>query len=301
MIEFLKNLWLETITPTIRASWDRSRQNAEDIISAIRNKEAKEDISINNPQDITDSIVEAQNATTEAIKNIPTIDVPKTDLSVLERGLDDLKQAVLSKDMSVNIGKTIVDVKGVIKAIEKLEKNLPKMEKQEVVDYTLMLDEIMTILEKPKDNSELVKVQELLKPLSKTEDIAALSQYLQVLIDKESPEFPELKFSKEGRLKVEVDRVGGGGGGGLTQAESEALQAVATEAKQDEMIGNYATQIVEVGSVTYVGKAPMGSATSEAVWQVKKIDETSGLVITWADGDSSFTNVFDNHLTLTYL
>lgn len=53
-------------------------------------------------------------------------------------------------------------------------------------------------------------------------------------------------------------------------------------------------------NVTYVGKATVGSSTASAVWQIKKIDETTGLVITWADGDTSFNNVWDNRVSLSY-
>lgn len=56
-------------------------------------------------------------------------------------------------------------------------------------------------------------------------------------------------------------------------------------------------------NVTYIGKAALtGSAiaTSSAVWQVQKIDETTGMIITWADGDASFNNIWDNRASLTY-
>jgi len=56
-------------------------------------------------------------------------------------------------------------------------------------------------------------------------------------------------------------------------------------------------------NVTYVGKAVLtGSAiaTSSAVWQIQKIDETTGMIITWADGDASFNNIWDNRASLTY-
>ncbi len=53
-------------------------------------------------------------------------------------------------------------------------------------------------------------------------------------------------------------------------------------------------------NVTYVGKAAIGSAVASAVWQVQKIDETSGMVITWADGNASFDNVWNNRASLTY-
>lgn len=74
---------------------------------------------------------------------------------------------------------------------------------------------------------------------------------------------------------------------------------LATEAKQDAIIGNYALKLDDTTTtnVTYVGKAAVGSATSSAVWQMKKIDESSGMTITWADGDANFDNVWDNRAT----
>ncbi len=49
-------------------------------------------------------------------------------------------------------------------------------------------------------------------------------------------------------------------------------------------------------NVTYVGKAAIGSATSSAVWQIQKIDETSGMVITWG-GTGAFDQVWNNRAT----
>lgn len=70
--------------------------------------------------------------------------------------------------------------------------------------------------------------------------------------------------------------------------------------KQDALIGNYALKMVEVGSVIYLGKAQTSTLTSEPKWQIKKIDQTTGIVITWADGNDLFDNVFDDYLTLSY-
>lgn len=47
----------------------------------------------------------------------------------------------------------------------------------------------------------------------------------------------------------------------------------------------------------YIGDAPRGSATSDPYWRIKKIDETNGLVISWADDNSEFDNVWDNRTT----
>ena len=45
-----------------------------------------------------------------------------------------------------------------------------------------------------------------------------------------------------------------------------------------------------------VGHAVIGSATSAASWRIKRLDESGDpeLIIKWADGDSSFDNIWDN-------
>ena len=66
---------------------------------------------------------------------------------------------------------------------------------------------------------------------------------------------------------------------------------------------NYAIIIQENSgdvNISYIGIAPIGSATSAAVWQIKELDETTGAVITWCDGNDSFDNIWDNREGLTY-
>ena len=63
----------------------------------------------------------------------------------------------------------------------------------------------------------------------------------------------------------------------------------------------YTTRIDEASAtVTYIGDAAIGSATSGALWRIKKIDTTSGTSITFADGDGNFNNIWDNRAALTY-
>ena len=59
-------------------------------------------------------------------------------------------------------------------------------------------------------------------------------------------------------------------------------------------------RIVTAGAIQYVGNAITGSSTASPVWSVKKIDQTVGTVVTWADGNSNNDNIFDNYLTLSY-
>lgn len=61
-----------------------------------------------------------------------------------------------------------------------------------------------------------------------------------------------------------------------------------------------ATKVTVSGSITYVGYAAPGSAQSSAVWQAFKVDETTGTVVTWADGNANFDNVATDLTALTY-
>lgn len=63
---------------------------------------------------------------------------------------------------------------------------------------------------------------------------------------------------------------------------------------------NMAIKVTESGTTTYVGKAAPGASQSSSVWQCMKIDESSGTVVTFADGDSDFDNVATDLTALTY-
>lgn len=69
---------------------------------------------------------------------------------------------------------------------------------------------------------------------------------------------------------------------------------------QRENADNLSMKITVVGTVTYIGVAAPGTAQSTAKWQCQKIDETTGVIITWADGNSEFDNVATDLTALTY-
>lgn len=87
-----------------------------------------------------------------------------------------------------------------------------------------------------------------------------------------------------------------------TMSDTDDLLIYYDDAEATQLVEGpeYATRLATSGSVTYVGKAAIGSSSASSVWQIKKIDETSGTVITWADGNSSFDNIWDNRASLTY-
>lgn len=54
-------------------------------------------------------------------------------------------------------------------------------------------------------------------------------------------------------------------------------------------------------TVTYIGKANPGVATSASLWSIKKIDSTSNpTTIKYANSDNSFDKIWDNRATYTY-
>ena len=62
-----------------------------------------------------------------------------------------------------------------------------------------------------------------------------------------------------------------------------------------------ALQLDAVGTTTYIGEALPGTVTSAALWRIKRMVETGpDIVITWADGDANFNNVWDDRAGLSY-
>lgn len=52
--------------------------------------------------------------------------------------------------------------------------------------------------------------------------------------------------------------------------------------------------------IEYVGVAQPGSLTSLALWQIRRVDCTTGTVVLYADGDANYNNIFDDRESLTY-
>lgn len=66
--------------------------------------------------------------------------------------------------------------------------------------------------------------------------------------------------------------------------------------------GNMALRVAQDSvdsTINYVGKAQIGSAESAEVWQIIKVDGDGNC--TWADGDDSFDNIWDDRESLSYL
>jgi hypothetical protein len=53
-------------------------------------------------------------------------------------------------------------------------------------------------------------------------------------------------------------------------------------------------------NLEYIGEASPGTLSSAALWRIKRIDNSNGITIQWADGNASFDNVWDNRESLSY-
>lgn len=53
-------------------------------------------------------------------------------------------------------------------------------------------------------------------------------------------------------------------------------------------------------TLSYIGKAIPGSLTSAPLWQIKRLDETTGMITTFADGNAEFDNIWDDRASLSY-
>lgn len=82
------------------------------------------------------------------------------------------------------------------------------------------------------------------------------------------------------------------------KATESGIQSILT--KITTLTEKLTIRVAENGTVTYVGEAIIGALTREAVWRIKRIDETSGVIILWADGNENFDNIWDNYASLIY-
>lgn len=65
----------------------------------------------------------------------------------------------------------------------------------------------------------------------------------------------------------------------------------------------YAKRVDFVGdSIIYSGVAPVGSVNADPVWKISRttLGNDGDVTVEWADGNSLYDNVWNDHLTLSY-
>lgn len=103
----------------------------------------------------------------------------------------------------------------------------------------------------------------------------------------------DTEFSEQTILNRSYDR-------GTSALGTENLSYDGSGNLQRDISKNVATKITTSGNITYIAKATIGSLQSAAVWQAKSVDSTTGVIITWADGNANFDNIATDLTALTY-
>ena len=207
-----------------------------------------------------------------------------------------------------------IDFTAITNSIESLPSLIAK-ESQEQIDYTIQLDDLKTgidslqkvvkklkletTVEAPVVNVEKPDLEPIDKELKKvTSAVKGIKLPKTDLTKLEKEQLKQTKLLKEIR-----DTPGGGGSGGggkiyATNTDNELIvdATVNVSASVDEAVGIDDTT---TANTLYVGKATIATATSSALWKVSKLDESTGL-LTWADGDDNYDNVWDNRASLSY-
>lgn len=89
----------------------------------------------------------------------------------------------------------------------------------------------------------------------------------------------------------------------VSQLNSMKTTLESIDAKTASSSTVYLTKIdnTTTANVIYIGKALPGSTGAQNVWQIKKLDtSTLALDKTWADGNDSFDNIWNNRASLSY-
>lgn len=260
LIQFIRSLWQNTIAPTIESFNAKNKENSGAIVESIN---SKKDISVNNTTDISNPIVESiKGIKIPEPKEFPEFpeqkdysEALKLISSTIIEEVGKLNPEVIVNNDFENVEKLLEtgnDKTAILKALEEVKEKIEIPQ-----DYSNFLKEISSKI-KGVDTS---KIETILESVVKTDDVAQLTKYLNILIKK--PIFDLQPFLDEnGRLPVAVDKFGGGGGGGgTTNLYNKAGQQVnpATEDKQDDII----EQVSPLTNFEGGGKVSVGTTAVE--------------------------------------
>lgn len=252
---------------------DEADKKQKEILSDEHSEEKEEEKMKNDEKHDTllEKIEESSEKMVQAIKEIPEYpefpEIPAVQIPDHTEEQRKWKDEILH---ALKFEFPEVDMSPVVSAIENIR--FPDITIPAQKDYSRLLEEIKKTIPKGADMTGVITAIQAIPKFQIPEDLI-----------------------KNGRIKVEVDRVSlGGGSGGNGLATEETLQALV------DASGEYSIRVIFIGTDIYVGKALVGSIIGSSIWQVKKIDAASDIVVTWADGNANFDNVFTNPSALTY-
>lgn len=257
-------------------------------------------------------VVEAVNALNNTIESQEKVDLTEIT-TLLNAVLNEAKQIPKShKDIEIpkpiDNTKQLQSLESAIKAVDKSIKAQKLIAEAPVVN----VPETVINVEKP----DLSPIEKELQA-SRTELVAAVKD---IVIPETDVTTVEKELKKLNKLFNEfLDSVPGGGGGGAPRATPYSDSNDVPTFVELESDGSIPVTVVAGGSgsvanannifmredsgdsnIIYVGEAANGTATSAAEWKVTKLDTTYVLDVTYADGNLSYDNIWDNRESLSY-
>ena len=142
------------------------------------------------------------------------------------------------------------------------------------VDYLKNVEKLLKELKQEQSKHDDVDIERILKELQKPKNAIAVR-----LTKKDEDEFYNAILSVIS---------GGGGGGNVTNTLVEKNFAVRVQDDAGD------------SNIQYIGNADIGSLTNKPVWQIMKVDKTTGTIITWADGNDNFDNIYNDRESINY-
>jgi hypothetical protein len=263
---------------------------------------------------------------TEVINQLKSISTPDVDKVVV--ALSKLDQDVL--DSRIDLKPLLEAMNGVKRELSLIPKShAPQIEQKDSIkvsnlddvklDTTELIKAVKALDLKVDVKAPVVNVEKTnLKPLQDVmlDLLKAINKQKPV----EIPKFPEVPKTDLAKVEKKLDqsnkhlkeiaekRFGSGGGGGgngtpYINAGGNAVNVTLDQGAVPTASVALAVRIDDTttANTTYIGKAPVGSAEGAAVWQIARLDTSSGLTKTWASGDSLYNNVWsDRATTITY-
>lgn len=207
-------------------------------------------------------------------------------LKGFKESVDELKEAIGALPDTVKVE----DIDGIVDAIREIELKSPDviLPKTKEVDVITIAAQIITAI-----NSLGAKI-EANKPDPQGQKPLDYVPYRRVIKVGNAFQFDD----------TETPVAQGGGSGGGTPTVDGYVPVVNPDGTYIGGSGSVEyDKLIDLDSdpnLIYVGKAELGSSIYDPVWQIKKVDITSNVVIGWADSDYDFTHIWDDRLTLTY-
>lgn len=265
--------------------------------------------------------LEGHTGKTEIVNQLKSINTP--DALEVARAVNSLHQTLKGKD--VDLSEITEVMKQVLAETKTLPKDIAKLEIPEKFSIENMQDysgDFKALLEAVKAIKLVAKAPDVhlsapdvhvaapdLNPLEKA--TKAVEKAIKGLTIPEPASLSEVEklLNKANKLLKEIaDKPvarGGGGGGGRVSPFSDGNNMPQFVGLQQGALPTLAAPLAQridspSATVSYIGYAAPGTLTSAAAWQIRKIDETTGTIINYADGNANFDNVWDNRAALTY-